>query len=230
MPSFHVRGKMFLHFVDDHHGDGRIAAWCKSTHTEQKRLVAEDPERFFVPPYVGVAGWVGVRLDHPRVDWIELAILAETAWQSIAPKRIAETATKARKAPPLRLPKTDRAKASAALDRLTRMCATLPETDCERSGSHATYRVGKKVFAYFLDNHHGDEIIGACVKAPQGENKKLAQKDPKRFYLPSYIGPKGWIGIRLDAPRVDWDAVADRVTASYALVAPKRLTTSTRPR
>jgi hypothetical protein len=45
-PSFHVRGKMFLTFVDNHHGDGHLAVWCKSTHEEQKRLVEDNPSRF----------------------------------------------------------------------------------------------------------------------------------------------------------------------------------------
>src|ERR1700722_11747400 len=73
-PSFHVRGKMFLTFVDDHHGDGRLAVWCKATPEEQRRLVAGNPARFFVPPYVGVKGWVGVNVDAANADWIDLAI------------------------------------------------------------------------------------------------------------------------------------------------------------
>ena len=64
---------MFLNFVDDHHADGRLAVWCKSTLEEQRRLVADDPEHFFVPPYVGVRGWVGMRLDRPGTDWIGLS-------------------------------------------------------------------------------------------------------------------------------------------------------------
>jgi hypothetical protein len=83
-PSFFAKGKMFLSFVDDHHGDGRLAVWCKATHEEQKRLVAMDGERYFVPPYVGVKGWVGARLDLPTTDWIELAIVVEEGWRSVA--------------------------------------------------------------------------------------------------------------------------------------------------
>jgi hypothetical protein len=76
-PSFHVRGKMFLTFVDDHHGDGRLAVWCKSTSEEQRRLVTSNPARFFVPPYVGVKGWVGARVDPAQADWVELSMLVE---------------------------------------------------------------------------------------------------------------------------------------------------------
>ena len=62
-PSFHVRGKMFLNFVDDHHADGRLAVWCKSTPEEQRQLVADDPVQFFVPP---ACGWWFIRRQHLR--------------------------------------------------------------------------------------------------------------------------------------------------------------------
>ena len=76
MPTFRVRGKLFAHFADDHHGDGRTALWLKAA-----------PERFFVPAYVGPRGWVGARLDG-EVDWEEVAELVEEAWRLIAPKRV----------------------------------------------------------------------------------------------------------------------------------------------
>ncbi|MGO9838004.1 MAG: MmcQ/YjbR family DNA-binding protein [Polyangiaceae bacterium] len=220
-PSFHVRGKMFVVFVDDHHGDGRLAVWCKAAHADQKKLVAGDPERYFVPPYVGVKGWVGVRLDHPRTDWIELSILVEEGWQSVAPKRIAADAMP-RPAAPLRLPRTDVKVAREALARLTKICVALPEAIVERAGAHATFSVRKKAFAHFLDNHHGDEAVGVCVRVPKRQNAKLAKGDPERFYLPAYIASKGWVAMRLDRGRVKWADVAERVASSYAAVAPKR--------
>jgi hypothetical protein len=221
-PSYFVGGKMFVTFVDDHHGDGRLAVWLKSTLPDQKRLVAQDPERFFVPPYVGVKGWVGVRLDHPRADWIELAILAEAGWASNAPKSVAKLPAK-KAAPPVRRPTTDARVAKAALARLTKICLALPEATSEAKASHASFEVGKKSFAYFLDNHHGDELIVACVRVPKGENARLAKKDPKRFTLPAYMASNGWVGVRVDVPKVDWDDLAERVGASYRSVAPKRL-------
>jgi hypothetical protein len=221
MPSFHVRGKHFAAFVDDHHGSGLVGAWCKSTIDEQRRLVALDPERYFVPPYVGVKGWVGVRLDHPNMDWIELAIIVEGGWASIVPKSVANGPVR----PPPRIPPrptTDPDVARAALARLSEICAALPESTCERESRHATFRVRKKVYAYFLDNHHGDGNIAACVKVSKPSNKALAAKDPKRFFVPAYIGARGYVGMRLDK-RVDWTDVAERVTASWRSVAPKRL-------
>jgi hypothetical protein len=227
-PSFHVRGKMFLNFVDNHHADGRLAVWCKSTLEEQRRLVASDPARFFVPPYVGVKGWLGACVDGPAADWIELAILVEEGWRSVAPPRVArgEGLPPAKPIPPAPARVTTDAKvAREALDRLTKIGLALPEAVIEREGSHATFRVRKKVFAYFLDNHHGDGIIGGCVKSDKRANAKLVRDEPKRFFLPAYIAARGWVGVRLDTKRVDWKDVSRRVEASYRSVAPKSLVT-----
>jgi len=70
-----VKGKKsFVMFHDDHHGDGRLAIWCRAAEGVQAQLVEEEPDRFFVPPYVGHQGWVGVRLDRD-VDWDEVAAI-----------------------------------------------------------------------------------------------------------------------------------------------------------
>jgi hypothetical protein len=225
-PSFHVRGRMLAMFMDNHHADGLIAVWCKSTHDEQRARVASDAERFFVPPYVGVKGWVGVRLDLATTDWIDLSILLEEGWTEIAPKGIGRNAgaspPKLRAPPPVRQT-TDAGVARETLDRVTTICLAFPEAICERESQHATFRVRKKTFAYFLDNHHGDGIIGLCVKVPSDRHGSLLTSNPKRFYSPAYIGPRGWIGIRVDVARVDWRDVRERVGVSYRRTAPKRL-------
>ena len=224
-PSFHVRGKMFLHFVDDHHHAGRLAVWCKCTFERQRALVAADPDRYFVPPYVGVRGWVGARLDRPTTDWVELAILVEEGWLSIAPPKLArgEGARPGPPPPPPARVTTDAKVARDALARLTKICLAHPGAARELEASHATFVVGKKAFACFLDNHHGDGKIVACVRGDRGENAKLRKKDPARYGAPAYIGPRGWLGIRVDRGRVDWKEIAARVAASYLAVAPKRL-------
>ncbi len=88
-PTFRVRGKLFAHYRNNHHGDGRIAAWCKALHDQQMDLVESDPERFFVPPYVGPSGWVGIRLDR-KPDWKLVAALLEEGYRQVAPKRLLE--------------------------------------------------------------------------------------------------------------------------------------------
>jgi phosphoribosylglycinamide formyltransferase-1 len=98
----------------------------------------------------------------------------------------------------------------------------LPGAEQALSGSHATFRVRGKVFAYFLDDHHGDGIVSVCVKSELGENVDRARRDPERYYLPAHIGPRGWFGVRLERG-VDWREVANVVARSYRLTAPKAL-------
>ena len=89
-PAFFVRDKRcFVMFLDDHHGDGRLALWCAAPEGMQHALVAGDPESYFVPPYVGQRGWVGVRLDR-ALSRDEIAGAIEDAWTAVAPKRLVE--------------------------------------------------------------------------------------------------------------------------------------------
>ena len=91
-PTFFVREKRsFLMVLADHHGDGRFALWCAAPDGLQKLLVDADPERFFVPPYVGHRGWLGVRLDR-GLDWNELAGIVEDAYAEVAPAKLVEEA------------------------------------------------------------------------------------------------------------------------------------------
>lgn len=221
-PAFHVRGKMFVYSGEDDY-DGHVTALCKATLEEQRRLVETDPERYYVPKYFGVKGWVGVRLDHARTDWVELAILVENAWASVAPKSIADAPARPPPKKPLPRVTTDPKVARAALAKLDAICRALPGSTCERESRHATFRVKDRVYAYFLDNHHGDGHIGVCVKVPKPKHTALVKKHPERFYLPAYIGARGWVGVKLEGGRVDWSDVAERVTESYRAVAPKRV-------
>lgn len=218
-PFFHVRGKGFVTFASDHHGDGRVAVWCKSTPEEQKRLVASDPDVYFVPPYVGVKGWVGVRLERPTTDFIALAMVVEEAWRSVVPKRLEGAAPKPPPKTPV-YPKTDPEVAARGMKRLAALCEALPGTVTETGAGYATFRVGKKPYAYFLDNHHRDGIVAACFKCDDGA--ALVAGDAKRFYTPAYIGARGWVGMRLDTKKIDWDELAQRVAESHRGVAPTR--------
>jgi predicted DNA-binding protein (MmcQ/YjbR family) len=108
--------------------------------------------------------------------------------------------------------------------RLAEICEALPEATREDSGRHATFRIRKRTFAYFLDDHQGNEgIVGVVFKPPGGESESLLASDPGRFYKPAYIWHRGWVGLRLDIGSVDWDEVAHLVAESYIQVAPKRL-------
>jgi predicted DNA-binding protein (MmcQ/YjbR family) len=84
-PTFRVRDKIFAMFPT---GDGRASLWCKAPAGAQEVLAGSDPERFFVPPYVGHHGWIGMRLDG-AVDWDEVRGLVEDSYRMTAPKRLA---------------------------------------------------------------------------------------------------------------------------------------------
>ena len=111
----------------------------------------------------------------------------------------------------------------ARITRLATICEAFPEVERERMGVHTRFVVRKKTFVYFLNDHHGDDIISLCVKVVPGENSELIASDPERFYRPAYLGANGWVGLRLDVEEIDWDEVAAFAANSYRLIAPKRL-------
>jgi predicted DNA-binding protein (MmcQ/YjbR family) len=105
-PTFRVKNKLFAMYAhsENHHGGGTPSVWLKSTSTNQSFMVAANPKRFFVPPYVGPSGWVGVRLDG-RVSWTEVAELCRDAHELLAPKLAAVTVSKPRsRKPPRSMP------------------------------------------------------------------------------------------------------------------------------
>lgn len=91
------RGKMFLMFADNHHDDGRVAIWCMSTPDSREMLQSIDADRYFVPPYVGPSGWVGVRLEG-RVDWTILEDVVREGHRLASPKAPARKPAAAKKA------------------------------------------------------------------------------------------------------------------------------------
>jgi predicted DNA-binding protein (MmcQ/YjbR family) len=86
-PAFSYGEKRcFLMFMDNHHGDRRLAIWCAAPAGAQELLVSMDPEKFFRPPYVGHRGWLGVML-HGDVDWDEIAGIVEDAYATVTERR-----------------------------------------------------------------------------------------------------------------------------------------------
>ena len=88
-PTFRVKNKMFAMYADakNHHGAGRHAVWVKAADGRQARAVRTAPLRFFVPPYMGPSGWIGVWLDDV-CDWDELADILRDAYRQVAPKKL----------------------------------------------------------------------------------------------------------------------------------------------
>ena len=109
-------------------------------------------------------------------------------------------------------------------ERLVEICGTLPEVNYETVGdSHIAFRVRKKIFAYYLFDHHGDGIIALCCKSSLSEQRRLVRDDAESFFVPAYLGSKGWIAMRLDLDTVDWDAVSDLARRAFQSIAPRKL-------
>lgn len=85
-PTFRVKGKMFAMYLHNHHGDGRIALWLKAPPGIQELLTRAAPDKFFIPPYQGPFGWIGVHLD--RCDDDEIASHVREAYKLVAPKKL----------------------------------------------------------------------------------------------------------------------------------------------
>lgn len=104
-------------------------------------------------------------------------------------------------------------------DRLRAICLALPEATEKETWGDPTWRVRDKIFAM---QKRGDGRDSLWCKAPPGSQEILVGADPGRFFVPPYVGPKGWIGVRLDSGP-DWAEIARLVHRSYALIAPRRL-------
>lgn len=104
--------------------------------------------------------------------------------------------------------------------RLRKIVLALPDTTVT-GDQHLSLFYKAKRFGYYLDDHHGDGVVGLSCKAEPGVNKALVRADPVRFFIPAYVGPKGWLGLRLDLPDIDWGEVEAFVHDAYWLTAPR---------
>ena len=110
------------------------------------------------------------------------------------------------------------------LTRVRKFCLGLPETHEVEAWGEPTFRVRNKLFAMYASsgNHHGAARPAIWMKAPPGNQDIMVRADPERFFVPPYVGRRGWLGVRLDVP-VDWDEIAGLVEVAYRTVASKRL-------
>jgi hypothetical protein len=111
--------------------------------------------------------------------------------------------------------------ADKALKKLRAIIAKLPETSEKLSHGAPTWWGGKETFAVHHDGHYDEGREGVWVKAGEGMQETLIASSPDRFYRPKYLGPSGWVGVRL-VGRVDWTEIAYLLEQGYRLVAPKR--------
>lgn len=106
-------------------------------------------------------------------------------------------------------------------DRVRRLSLALPEATEQEAWGTPTFRIRKRIFAYYVENHHRDGKVAVWCNAPVGLQEMLVRSDDETYFVPPYMGPKGWIGIVLD--HVGDDALREHLVESYCMVAPKKL-------
>jgi hypothetical protein len=107
--------------------------------------------------------------------------------------------------------------------RVAKIVKALPEAEANAVGRHLSLEVRKKRFGWFMIDHHGDGRVDLNCKASAGMHDILRQLAPAHFHIPKYVGNKGWIGLWLDLPKLDWAAVELALVEAYKRTAPKKL-------
>jgi hypothetical protein len=111
-------------------------------------------------------------------------------------------------------------KVAGQLDLVRRICLALPDTYEKLSHGEPVFFAGKRVFAMFSDNHHGDGHIAVWIPAAEGEQARLMQAAPRTYFRPAYVGVKGWVGVDLD--HVEDEELAIHLHEAWALIARKK--------
>jgi predicted DNA-binding protein (MmcQ/YjbR family) len=242
-PNFRVKkGKIFALFADSHHGDaiasiwlnsppGAQAAWVEGTQAKgiQVKRAGSKPSKtstqpnYFVPPYLGPRGWLGVRLDQD-LPWPHIYDLVREAYCNTAhPKchRLIKAMPKLPPAPSAKAvadaQKSAKATQEKYLTPLRKLCLSWPETTEATSYEQLAWRAGTKTFAQLIVD---TERTGIAFLV-DGVTQSMLLEDP-RFYLPRYIGARGWVAFDV-RHAIDWQELAEHLLASYRSVALKRM-------
>jgi len=112
------------------------------------------------------------------------------------------------------------------LERVRRICSTLPETTERLSHGEPTFFVHNKVYVMFADNHHNDGHIAVWLPVPSGLQTTLIETTPETYFKPPYVGVRGWVGVELD--RISDKDLTFHIQVAWELIAPKRLLSKVR--
>jgi len=223
-PHYHVRGKTFAMYTINHHGDGRISLWLNSPPGAQEIHVKGEPKHFFVPPYVGPRGWLGVHLNK-GLSWKRIAVLVREAYEKVAhPKLRAaigdtiEIAPPNVKLTPEQIDPMKSARAQRLLKLMRKICLAWPETSEEVQFGYPVWKAGKKSFA--LAYFRGDALKAGFWTGVDRQGLLITADE--RFTIPMYMGHNGWI--ELDVTKSANEAeLRHLATDSYHHFANKRM-------
>jgi predicted DNA-binding protein (MmcQ/YjbR family) len=216
-PDFRVRDKTFATYVINHHGDGRIALWLNAPQGAQDHYVRREPKHYFVPPYVGPRGWLGVNLDK-GISWKTVATLVREAYETVAPASLTKSIGKTIgiEPPTTTLKPEDfdpmqSKRAQAVLKELRAICLSLPETTEGTQFGHPVWRAGKKVFAQAYC-YRGDRKLQLMFWVGVDQQSLLIRD--KQFSIPPYMGHNGWIALDVTKD-ANWKEIRSLALFSY---------------
>lgn len=222
-PNFKVNGKTFATYTVNHHGDGKVALLLNMSRDMQKMLVDSAPKHFYVPPYSGPKGWVGVELNK-GLSWDRISQLTCDAYRRVAPASLANEVTPVKVKPPTRKMKPEdidpwvSKKNQQLLKKMRDICMKLPEvTEGTQFGSPC-FKAGKKTFCN-LHRWEGETELQAWVGA---DRQAALTSFDDRYRIPAYIGHNGWISFDLSG-KPSWTEVESLVRESYRHFALKRM-------
>ncbi len=216
-PDFRVRGKTFASFVINHHGDGRVALWLNAPQGAQAERVRREPKQFFVPPYLGPRGWLGVNLDK-GISWKVVAQLVREAYVKVAPTSLArslgDTIAVAPPTKPMKPEEIDPLQSKRAqfmLKQLRAICLALPESSEGPAIRQPGVARGKEsVCAGVLLSRDAEAavvILGGRGPAGTADTRSAVQHS-------AYMGHNGWIA--LDVTRAaNWREIRSLALFSY---------------
>jgi predicted DNA-binding protein (MmcQ/YjbR family) len=227
-PNFRVRGKGFASYAVNHHGDGRVALWLAAAPGAQEHYVAAAPRHFFVPPYVGGRGWLGVRLDQ-GVAWKLVVARVREAYERVAPRTLTEQIGRSPTiAAPTRMPAAreidpmQSPRGRAVLKLMRKICLALPETRQTLQFGSPVWQAGTKTFAGARWSERRLSLSFWVGTLQQG----LLIAD-ERYRIPPYLGHAGWIALDVTAA-CDVAEVTSLTLASYRHFALKRMLAAAR--
>jgi predicted DNA-binding protein (MmcQ/YjbR family) len=221
--TFRVRGKIFATYTINHHGDGRVALNLMAPRGAQAAFVRLQPKVYFVPPYVGPKGWLGVELDK-GLDWKTVREHVRDAYEAVAPSELVNAIEKDFDVKPptrsFRPEEIDPFKGKTArtvLTKLAAICAALPETKLGTQFGAPVWKAGKKTFVS-THHHTGRIYLSFWVGGPR--QAKLTKDD--RFRISAYTGHNGWIDLDVEE-RPNWEEIGQLALESYRHFSLKRM-------
>ena len=222
-PVFKVRGKTFATYNINHHGDGRVALALDSPQGAQQLYTDMEPEYYFVPPYTGPRGWLGIELDK-GLSWSTVAKRVREAYEKAAPRTLSEALGETieitppdRDFRPEEIDPFQGQRAKTVLSELDPLCERLPETEPGTQFGRPVWKAGKKTF---VSTHYHTGRLHLSFRVGPEQQSMLTLDE--RYHIPAYTGNNGWIDLDVEE-HADWQEIEHLLMQSYRHFALKRM-------